>query len=139
MDTFKKLMDLKAEYDKTLSEQGEQALKEAFKEFFTKHPQVGTISWTQYTPYFNDGDACYFSRHELEIDEEDDEDYDDDDGEEGEEQEEVAAEPVEDATLWDDLMKLEDIPDDVYESVFGDHARIVATPDQFEVTEYDHD
>lgn len=32
-----------------------------FKEFFERNPEVNVIYWTQYTPYFNDGDPCYFS------------------------------------------------------------------------------
>lgn len=27
-------------------------------------PEVQAIRWTQYTPYFNDGDACEFSAHQ---------------------------------------------------------------------------
>ena len=27
---------------------------------FEEYPQLDTISWTQYTPYFNDGDVCEF-------------------------------------------------------------------------------
>jgi len=133
MNTFKKLMDLKASYEKTLSEEGEDALKEAFKDFFQKHPSVETITWTQYTPYFNDGDACYFHVHEFQINEEDD--YEDD----KEESEDQETEEVEDTTLWDDLNELEAIPEDVYEAVFGDHVRITATPEGFDVEEYDHD
>lgn len=29
------------------------------------HPEVESVRWTQYTPYFNDGDPCEFSTHEL--------------------------------------------------------------------------
>jgi hypothetical protein len=31
--------------------------------FFNRYPEVALITWTQYTPYFNDGDACEFSVH----------------------------------------------------------------------------
>lgn len=40
------------------------ALNTEFKEFFAAHPQVERIVWTQYTPYFNDGDTCEFSVNE---------------------------------------------------------------------------
>ena len=39
-------------------------LKEEFKEFFKKVPEVKVIKWAQYTPYFNDGDACVFGVYE---------------------------------------------------------------------------
>jgi hypothetical protein len=37
------------------------------KDFFTRHPDVHGIGWVQYAPYFNDGEACTFSRHEVSI------------------------------------------------------------------------
>ena len=55
-----------------------------FKDIFTTAPKLKSVSWTQYTPYFNDGDTCYFSAHtdDLEIngvseynDDEDNEEY----------------------------------------------------------------
>jgi hypothetical protein len=30
-------------------------------EFFDANPNVQSITWTQYTPYWNDGDTCTFS------------------------------------------------------------------------------
>lgn len=55
-----------------------------FKDIFETAPKLKSVSWTQYTPYFNDGDTCYFSAHidDLELngvseysDDEDNEDY----------------------------------------------------------------
>jgi hypothetical protein len=37
----------------------EVLLKKA-KLIFDKHPALSSFGWTQYTPYFNDGEACYF-------------------------------------------------------------------------------
>lgn len=31
-----------------------------FKAFFEAFPEISMIAWTQYTPYFNDGDPCVF-------------------------------------------------------------------------------
>lgn len=36
----------------------------AVSAFFKKYPEVYAVTWTQYTPYFNDGEACEFSVHE---------------------------------------------------------------------------
>ena len=55
------------ELRKTIRKEGEGALEEAFSEFFTKHPAATAIVWTQYTPHFNDGDACTFNIHEFEL------------------------------------------------------------------------
>ena len=38
--------------------------KDVTKEFFETNPSIKAIVWTQYTPYFNDGDTCEFSVHE---------------------------------------------------------------------------
>lgn len=44
----------------TLMEQSQSALKVMFEEFLKAHPQCKTVVWTQYTPYFNDGEECVF-------------------------------------------------------------------------------
>jgi len=38
-------------------------LVKIFKPIFESIPELETISWTQYTPYFNDGDDCIFTIH----------------------------------------------------------------------------
>lgn len=45
-------------------------------EFFARNPSVVAIRWTQYTPYWQDGDACVFRANdpELQLFEPDDED-----------------------------------------------------------------
>lgn len=42
-------------------------LQKEFEGFFDKHPNVLGFTWTQYTPYFNDGEPCEFSRHEFRV------------------------------------------------------------------------
>jgi hypothetical protein len=64
---FQELRDLKDAYDKKLSEAGEEAVKDAFKDVFDKFPEISEIAWCQYTPYFNDGDPCYFSVHDFDV------------------------------------------------------------------------
>lgn len=39
-------------------------LQDAYERLFD-YPQLKSVSWTQYTPYFNDGDECIFSVHGL--------------------------------------------------------------------------
>jgi hypothetical protein len=48
---------LKAE----MQENSKVLMKEAFREFLEKYDVVDNIFWTQYTPYFNDGESCEFS------------------------------------------------------------------------------
>lgn len=37
--------------------------KQSLKEIFKDHSNLESFSWTQYTPYWNDGDTCTFSAH----------------------------------------------------------------------------
>lgn len=163
-----KISELKAKYaaiKKEMQENGETALKEVFSEFFEKHPEVMAIVWTQFTPYFNDGDACTFSVHEpsfkIDLDhiEKLDEKvkknlfrHDDED--------EYRNDPynvyescyysaiyslkqktddqnsfIQDAKLVEEAFGLEEI----FEGVFGDHVKVIATRKGFEIEEYRHD
>jgi len=42
----------------------EEAVFDSLYDVFIEHPTIQTISWTQYTPYFNDGEPCEFSVHD---------------------------------------------------------------------------
>jgi hypothetical protein len=39
----------------------QEAFKEGATELFDAHHKLDSFGWTQYTPYFNDGDTCTFS------------------------------------------------------------------------------
>jgi hypothetical protein len=40
-----------------------EVFKEGAAELFAAHPRLDSFGWTQYTPYFNDGDECVFGVH----------------------------------------------------------------------------
>ncbi len=40
---------------------------EAFAEFFSRYPGLEEITFTAYTPYFNDGDECVYGVNEAEL------------------------------------------------------------------------
>lgn len=46
-------------------ETSKQVFHKAISAFFQKYPEVEALRWNQYTPYFNDGDTCEFSVHDL--------------------------------------------------------------------------
>lgn len=176
---FTELKEMKSAYDRKLKEEGEAAVKDAFKDVFDKFPEIRSIMWTQYTPYFNDGDQCYFSVREFDVNVGTDEDI-----QKQIEKTKVAVKAAADAGDYrkaqslssraDELTdKLNDkseyqygeslytlkrsnnpreveaaeairllqkeLPDDVMEAVFGDHCRIKATREGFDVEEYSHD
>lgn len=45
-------------------EKATELFKEVTKEFFDKNPGITAIKWSQYTPYFADGDPCVFAVNE---------------------------------------------------------------------------
>lgn len=49
--------------EKQAHKESSKLISKGFKEVFKKHPDLKSFSWTQYTPYFNDGDECVFSAH----------------------------------------------------------------------------
>jgi len=51
----------------SIKKQGQALLKDAFREFLAEHPEILALRWDQYTPHFNDGDACVFSVNELQV------------------------------------------------------------------------
>jgi hypothetical protein len=54
------------ELNRKMKEKSKELMKEAFRDFFEKYEEVvECVFWTQYTPYFNDGEACEFSVHDL--------------------------------------------------------------------------
>ena len=54
-------------YHTVFQERAKIALREEFKSFFEKFPEVESVRWSQYTPYFNDGEPCEFGVNELTI------------------------------------------------------------------------
>lgn len=61
MESFVKKIE---ELNKELKEGFKDALKESSDALFLKYPKLESFSWTQYTPYFNDGEPCEFGINE---------------------------------------------------------------------------
>lgn len=57
-----------AEAKRVFSERAKALFKTAISEIFEKHPCLDSFSWTQYAPYFNDGEPCEFHVHADEPD-----------------------------------------------------------------------
>lgn len=163
---FEQLISDQAELQRKFQEQAQGMFKEITKEFFDKNPGITGVVWTQYTPYFNDGDTCEFSVNEATFtnapaDELEDIRY----GEyEGEAEGVWACENV-DHVLKSDREWYKETADkiraaggvdaescalmstaicsgdmeDVMRAMFGDHVKVIATREGFEVNDYDHD
>jgi hypothetical protein len=50
----------RGELQQALHQNAQRYTQEFFLQFFMDHPEVQGVRWTQYTPYFNDGEACIF-------------------------------------------------------------------------------
>jgi len=103
------------------------AFRSAAKAVFDLHPELTKFSWTQYTPYFNDGDECVFGAHI-------DYPYLNDEEEE----------------IWGDehplleanksvVSFLSEFDEDDYKEMFGDHCRVTVTRESIEVDGYEHE
>jgi len=65
MKALKELAEAREVYQKKIKEAGKSAVQEAAQAVFNAHPEINRIEWTQYTPYFNDGEPCTFSVHDV--------------------------------------------------------------------------
>jgi hypothetical protein len=135
---------------------------------FDDMPEVAGIGWTQYTPYFMDGEPCEFSvndfwpiwskevwrKHrkprdgeDFVLEDEGNEYYD----ELYEEYASTRGWHLDDANSELDIPDVFEkkfhsaislfgqIPDDVYNDMFGDHVAVTATRDKIETEEWGHD
>jgi hypothetical protein len=55
-----KVMQMRDEYLARMKEDGQKIVIAAFEQAKARCPLLGGITWTQYTPYFNDGSPCVF-------------------------------------------------------------------------------
>lgn len=63
MNTIKEYSDHIKEIKNKLKDNGATAFYNELKPIFDKYPDIESIGWVQYTPYFNDGDVCEFYTH----------------------------------------------------------------------------
>jgi hypothetical protein len=135
--TSEKLETLKAqlrELKLQFMTESQRLFSEAATELFDKYPTIESFSWTQYTPYFNDGDECTFRVNEYEPD------ITLVDGTEL-----VGYDLPDDATdVHAASSEIEDfvgsIDTDVMRDAYGDHARVRVHRDgTTDIEEYSHD
>lgn len=52
-------------YKQQFQAQAQEKFKDYFVEFWGKNPTIKAVIWTQYAPYFNDGDPCTFNVYDA--------------------------------------------------------------------------
>lgn len=141
---FDEIIKLKEEFDAKVEAVGQEAICNEIRKQLLELPDgVAAVRWQQYTPYFNDGEACTFRVHDPEFKLTDEfvkssgkdlvSDYDD---------------------LWYDSWSIsynemdactglskfiQGIPEEVMEAAFGDHVEIEVSRTGFTVDEVSHD
>ena len=134
---------------KQLTEEVKAVLAEGISEFMKEHPAIKALGWTQYTPYFNDGDTCEFSVGEIYYsltENQPDSFYDDEDDGEGSWNEiwthEKKVPEGLTAQEYKDLVEfvkaLNGAEEDL-QAAFGDHVKVIVTQNGVDVEEYEHD
>lgn len=153
MTAISKYTEAKARVNAALAEVksvAKQAFLDSVKDLFIKHPEMESFSWSQYTPYFNDGDECVFSAHTdtelISVNGDDgyeicgsDHDYTNANG-----VYESVPKPREQWHPMFDAQKsvaevLGNFDNDDYRAMFGDHVAVTVTKDAVETSEYEHD
>lgn len=121
------------------------------KPLFEKSKKIESIGWTQYTPYFNDGDECTFGvrNDDLYVNGEDQDDvpfynwrvkhY----LEKGEYKSEIEGDKdidIEECKILQEFRDvLQSVPEEFYKDLFGDHSKVTINRDgNIEVEEYEH-
>ena len=159
------LVSEQVELKRTFQQKATELFKEVTKEFFDKNPGVTAIKWTQYTPYFADGDPCVFGVNEptftnAPLEElEEVSPWGEYEGEDEsiwaaeaytlnstnnyykEQQEQIAQSggvDIESCSFISKTICSSEMEDVMYD-MFGDHVVVTATREGFEVDEYDHD
>lgn len=102
---------------------------ELAKQLFVDYPVIETISWVQYTPYFNDGEETIFSANLDSFQINGDDRWDAEYHKRGC-----------DKKVYDAVEEfLNAFDEDDYKDLFGDHVKITLTAKEILTSEYDHD
>jgi hypothetical protein len=146
MNRFEEIKKLQKELKAKILAIGKDGINDFFKPVFDANPSIEKIRWKQYTPYFNDGDACVFNVYDatVQLIGGDETGGDCDDGfldeyhfnlnyaDTNEEKKKIAALNV----TWD--FKLPD--EDILQQIFGDHTEVTVNRDgTIEQEDYEHD
>jgi hypothetical protein len=144
LEKFKEVAEKNNEQIKKLQQESAALVKPLLQSFVKEHPQVKQVKWVQYTPYFNDGEACEFgvhsfgfyfdgddlddSRYEFELYGEYDKYF---------KKKEACSRETYEACLA--LERELNQVGDALLTLFGDHVEVIVTESGVEVEEYDHD
>lgn len=124
-----------AEAKEELKKVATNLFREVTQELFDEYPNLKSFGWSQYTPYFNDGETCTFSVNGS---------YPTINGyntNTGEYEDGEAADTPADNEELEAVVSalLNAIPDEVMLEMFGDHQEITVTRKGITQEDYSHD
>ncbi len=149
---FESIREKMAEQKRELARVGKQLFQEACAHIFQQHLEVSAIAWEQYTPYFNDGEACTFGVNDPTFYGFGEPPENHSRGYGGNELEghyelydtwgtwnnKLGPKPASYDTAREFAQMLKE-NEDVMEALFGDHVRVVVTRQGVAVQDYEHD
>lgn len=138
---------LKQEYQRVRQEfrlNAEKILKSEFKKIF-ENTRIKSIRWSQYTPYFNDGDECVFCVNDPYFSESEYGDIDDgvdywigDMYKLKRNENNFTSNEIQMLSELNDFI-MDDEMSTILNDIFGDHVEVIATIHGFDCKEYEHD
>lgn len=138
VDEYKQMV---AAFRAKISKDGQPLVQGLFDEIFANNPTLVAVRWAQYTPYFNDGDACHFTLHQVYLKFSSDVEPNQEDGDIEDEDDGFVAYwsgPRSNLTLQIDNI-LYGVKE-ALEIILGDHVEVTVARDGLvEVEEFDHD
>lgn len=143
IDALRKELD---EKKRQMLEQFRNDFSNISKSFFEAVPRVKSITWTQYTPYFMDGDVCEFGINDIYFatdENEDIEDYREFENNDGNFSSSTYGlkklVTPEEFRLCEKMEAIINSNEELMKDLFDDHAIIVLRPSGTVVEEYEHD
>ena len=115
------------------------AFSDIFSEFFTAFPNIKTIHWTQYTPYFADGDECIFNIGEIYFSDKDHTELEGTYNDETDEEEDVTEGSPEYVAARNKMATIISGMEDYLKSRFEDHSYIKVWAGGADREDHDHD
>lgn len=151
-DMQKGLQAVKAKF----TERATEEFTKAINQIFVEYPQLETIAWTQYSPYFNDGEECTFSVHGCTFSNAPADEF----NLWGEFNDKEDAEEKQYWAIWGDWYDSEPLKapeglvavhsefdrilqssefEDILHEMFGNHVKVICTKHGIDTEEHDHD
>ena len=123
MSRIEEIQEQMAALQEELKKETLQLLQEGFAEIFQSQPDLDSIAWYQYTPYWNNGDHCRFSLHTdcLFLNDEYAEDME---------------MPWADEVYQKAYDLLSSITSETFLALFGDHSKVTVYRDEIVIEDY---